>query len=140
MPKQNLQQGKRWYVLHTYSGYEENVSRNLKQRIESMDMEDRIFDTRKLRSNRAFSEQATRLRLAGMGLRGMVERVFQHPGRAVSARFSIFEGSFRLADSSDVYQRQRKPHATKPFRHYSGTTYKLSETASAGRAVGGGRQ
>jgi len=44
MPKQVLQQGKRWYVIHTYSGYEENVSRNLKQRIESMDMEDKIFD------------------------------------------------------------------------------------------------
>jgi len=44
MPKQISQQGRRWYVLHTYSGYEENVSRNLKQRIESMDMEDKIFD------------------------------------------------------------------------------------------------
>jgi transcriptional antiterminator NusG len=44
MPKQTLQQGRRWYVLHTYSGYEENVSSNLKQRIESMDMEDKIFD------------------------------------------------------------------------------------------------
>lgn len=44
MPKQILQQGRRWYVIHTYSGYEENVSRNLKQRIESMDMEDKIFD------------------------------------------------------------------------------------------------
>lgn len=44
MPKQNLQQGKRWYVLHTYSGYEENVLRNLEQRIESMDMEDKIFE------------------------------------------------------------------------------------------------
>lgn len=44
MPKQVLQQGKRWYVLHTYSGYEENVSRNLKQRIESMDMGDKIFN------------------------------------------------------------------------------------------------
>jgi transcriptional antiterminator NusG len=43
MAKQTLQQGRRWYVLHTYSGYEENVSRNLRQRIESMDMEDRIF-------------------------------------------------------------------------------------------------
>jgi transcriptional antiterminator NusG len=43
MPKQVLQQGRRWYVLHTYSGYEENVARNLKQRIESMDMEDKIF-------------------------------------------------------------------------------------------------
>ncbi|MDQ5938570.1 MAG: transcription termination/antitermination protein NusG [Patescibacteria group bacterium] len=44
MPKQTAQQGRRWYVLHTYSGYEENVSRNLHQRIESMDMEDKIFD------------------------------------------------------------------------------------------------
>lgn len=44
MAKQVLQQGRRWYVLHTYSGYEENVSRNLRQRIESMDMEDKIFN------------------------------------------------------------------------------------------------
>ncbi len=44
MSKQNLQQGRRWYVLHTYSGYEENVARNLKQRIESLDMGDKIFN------------------------------------------------------------------------------------------------
>ena len=37
------QQGQ-WYVLHTYSGYEDNVARNLRQRIESMGMEDKIFD------------------------------------------------------------------------------------------------
>ena len=43
MAKQNLQLGRRWYVLHTYSGLEETVERNLKQRIESMDMEDKIF-------------------------------------------------------------------------------------------------
>jgi transcriptional antiterminator NusG len=43
MPKQTLQQGRRWYVLHTYSGYEENVARNLQQRIDSMGMEDKIF-------------------------------------------------------------------------------------------------
>jgi len=43
MPKQILQQGRSWYVLHTYSGYEENVARNLRQRIESMDMQDKIF-------------------------------------------------------------------------------------------------
>jgi len=43
MPKQ-IQQGKNWYVLHTYSGYEEAVARNLKQRIESMGMEDKIFN------------------------------------------------------------------------------------------------
>ena len=44
MPKQTGAPGRRWYVLHTYSGYEENVSRNLKQRIESMDMEDKIYN------------------------------------------------------------------------------------------------
>ncbi len=44
MPKQTGEEGRRWYVLHTYSGYEENVSRNLRQRIESMDMEDKIFN------------------------------------------------------------------------------------------------
>lgn len=44
MAKQTLQLGKRWYVLHTYSGLEEAVAHNLKQRIESMDMEDKIFN------------------------------------------------------------------------------------------------
>lgn len=44
MAKQTAQLGRRWYVLHTYSGYEENVSRNLKQRIESLAMEDKIFN------------------------------------------------------------------------------------------------
>lgn len=44
MAKQTLDLGKRWYVLHTYSGYEENVKRNLEQRIASFDMQDKIFD------------------------------------------------------------------------------------------------
>lgn len=44
MPKQISHQGKRWYVLHTYSGYEENVKHNLEQRIESTSMEDKIFN------------------------------------------------------------------------------------------------
>lgn len=32
-----------WYVIHTYSGYEEQVAENLKQRVESLGMEDKIF-------------------------------------------------------------------------------------------------
>lgn len=44
MAKQSSSLGRRWYALHTYSGYEENVSGNLKQRIESMDMQDKIFN------------------------------------------------------------------------------------------------
>ncbi len=33
-----------WYAIHTYAGYENAVMRNLKQRIESLGMEDRIFN------------------------------------------------------------------------------------------------
>ncbi len=44
MPKQRLPQKRNWYVLHTYSGYEESVAKNLKQRIESLGMEDKIFN------------------------------------------------------------------------------------------------
>jgi len=44
MPKQQISQERKWYVIHTYSGYEDAVAKNLKQRIESLDMEDRIFN------------------------------------------------------------------------------------------------
>lgn len=44
MPKQVIKHGRRWYAIHTYSGYEENVSQNLRTRIESMDMQHKIFN------------------------------------------------------------------------------------------------
>jgi transcriptional antiterminator NusG len=44
MPKQVIEQEKNWYVIHTYSGYEDAVAKNLKQRIESLSMEDKIFN------------------------------------------------------------------------------------------------
>jgi transcriptional antiterminator NusG len=34
---------RQWYAVHTYSGYEEAVARYLKQRVESLSMEDKIF-------------------------------------------------------------------------------------------------
>lgn len=34
---------KHWYVIHTYSGYENKVKTNLEKRVESMGMEDKIF-------------------------------------------------------------------------------------------------
>ena len=34
----------RWYAIHTYAGYEENVAEALKQRVKSMDMSDKIFN------------------------------------------------------------------------------------------------
>ena len=44
MPKQVIEQNKNWYVIHTYSGYEDAVAKNLTQRIESLDMGDKIFN------------------------------------------------------------------------------------------------
>ncbi len=36
--------GRAWYVIHCYSGYENKVRYNLEQRIETMGMKDKIFD------------------------------------------------------------------------------------------------
>ena len=44
IPEEELfQDGRAWYVVHTYSGYENKVKANLEHRIESMGMEDKIF-------------------------------------------------------------------------------------------------
>ena len=37
-------EGPAWYVIHCYSGYENKVRHNLEQRIETMNMKDRVFD------------------------------------------------------------------------------------------------
>jgi len=43
MTKQQTTGERSWYAIHTYAGYENAVARNLKQRIESLNMEDKIF-------------------------------------------------------------------------------------------------
>jgi len=44
MSKQQASGERNWYAIHTYAGYENAVVRNLKQRIESLGMEDKIFN------------------------------------------------------------------------------------------------
>jgi transcription termination/antitermination protein NusG len=44
MSKQQHSGERHWYAIHTYSGYENAVQRNLKQRIESLGMQDKIFN------------------------------------------------------------------------------------------------
>ena len=43
MPKQTGNLDRNWYAIHTYAGYENAVARNLRQRIESLGMEGKIF-------------------------------------------------------------------------------------------------
>ena len=42
-PKSSRKNEKRWYIVHTYSGYENKVKSNLEKRIEYMNMADKIF-------------------------------------------------------------------------------------------------
>ena len=44
MAKQTYGAERNWYAIHTYSGYEDAVARNLKQRIESFGMQEQIFN------------------------------------------------------------------------------------------------
>ena len=44
MAKQETQGARNWYAIHTYAGYENAVLRNLKQRIDSLGMHDKIFN------------------------------------------------------------------------------------------------
>lgn len=43
MSKQNASEGRHWYAIHTYAGYENAVVRNLRQRIDSLGMNGKIF-------------------------------------------------------------------------------------------------
>jgi len=44
MARQGEQQDRSWYAIHTYAGYEHAVERNLRQRIDSLGMDDKIFN------------------------------------------------------------------------------------------------
>ncbi|HEU0080842.1 MAG TPA: transcription termination/antitermination protein NusG [Candidatus Paceibacterota bacterium] len=44
MSKQNATGERHWYAIHTYAGYENAVARNLRQRIDSLNMQDKIFN------------------------------------------------------------------------------------------------
>jgi transcriptional antiterminator NusG len=41
--RDNANENRNWYVVHTYSGYENKVKTDLEKRVESMEMEDKIF-------------------------------------------------------------------------------------------------
>lgn len=44
MTKQEIISERNWYAIHTYAGYEKAVERNLRQRVESLGVEDKIFN------------------------------------------------------------------------------------------------
>ena len=44
MGKNRYDSSRQWYAIHTYSGYEEKVADSIRQRINAVDMADKIFD------------------------------------------------------------------------------------------------
>ena len=44
MTKKRYDSTRQWYAIHTYSGYEEKVADSIRQRIQAVDMADKIFD------------------------------------------------------------------------------------------------
>jgi transcriptional antiterminator NusG len=43
LPEEEIDDGRAWYFIHTYSGYEQKVKKYLDQRISTMGMQDKIF-------------------------------------------------------------------------------------------------
>jgi len=44
MTQKRYDSTRQWYAVHTYAGYEEKVADSIKQRIDAVDMADKIFD------------------------------------------------------------------------------------------------
>ena len=44
MSAKRYDDSRQWYAIHTYSGYEEKVAESIRQRINGVDMADKIFD------------------------------------------------------------------------------------------------
>src|SRR5680860_493470 len=44
MSKNRYDSSRQWYAIHTYSGYEDKVADSIRQRINAVDMADKIFD------------------------------------------------------------------------------------------------
>ena len=44
MSSRRYDESRNWYAIHTYSGYEEKVAESIRQRINGVDMADKIFD------------------------------------------------------------------------------------------------
>ncbi|MBR5950136.1 MAG: transcription termination/antitermination factor NusG [Actinomycetaceae bacterium] len=80
----------KWYVLHTYSGYEKRVKQDVETRIETMDMEDEIFQVE------VPMEEVFEIR---RGQRKLVSRV-RMPGY-VLVRMHLNDDSWRVVQSTN---------------------------------------
>ena len=87
---------KKWYVIHTYSGYENKVKANLEHRIESMGMADKIFEVL------VPKETVTELKAGG---------------RKVTSEKRVFPGYSLVQMGHGIYQKRIQATVTSETRH-----------------------
>src|SRR5258708_18257668 len=63
----NAGKGK-WYIIHTYSGHENKVAKSLKQRVESMGFENRVFEV--------IVPTRNTVKVAGGKTKNVIEKIF----------------------------------------------------------------
>lgn len=104
--KESLLSGKpraQWYAVHTYSGYEDAVARYLTQRVESLAMEDKIFDI--------IVPKEKQIRVKG-GKRKVVEEKI-YPGY-VLVKMVLTEDSWYVVRNTPRVMGFVGPDSTKP--------------------------
>ena len=116
MAKQQTIQERNWYVIHTYSGYEDAVARSVKQRVESLDMEDKIFEV--------LVPKEKKMRIKWIKNASFYDR-YLHP---VRADIPQFERDLRLRVTAD--QPKRFPGQVDMLLH------SLDERLAGGGRVG----
>ena len=62
MSKNRYDSTRQWYAIHTYSGYEEKVADSIRQRAETVDMADKIFDAMVPKAKQIQTKNAKRSR------------------------------------------------------------------------------
>lgn len=125
----------KWYVLHTYSGYEKRVKQDVETRIETMDMEDEIFQVE------VPMEEVFEIR---RGQRKLISRV-RMPGY-VLVRMHLNDDSWRVVQSTNgvtgFVGNGRNPVALREDEVVSMLTPVIqadaaATAAAAGKPVGG---
>ncbi len=120
----------RWYVLHTYSGYEKRVKQDLEVRIQTMNMEDYIYQIE------VPMEEVFEIR---RGQRKLVSRV-RIPGYVV-IRMDMTDDSWRVVQSTNgvtgFVRNGRTPVALQPDEVVNMLTPVVAaEAAAEAKAVG----
>ncbi|MFY9262209.1 MAG: transcription termination/antitermination factor NusG [Actinomycetaceae bacterium] len=120
----------RWYVLHTYAGYEKRVKQDLETRIISMDMEDYIFQV-EVPMEEVFEVKK--------GQRKLVSRV-RMPGYAL-VRMKLNDDSWRVVQDTNgvtgFVGNGRNPVALTPDEVVQMLTPVVEQEAAAAASAAG---